>query len=143
MRQILNNDLLFSLLRSAVAVIFMLVMVIILLQPQLETIAGVRLLYYASKYHLVIVGHVLTFFVMFFLWAWALIPHFRASAAPVIACLIVLTLAIVSEFLQSYIPMRYSSTADMTANVLGIALAWWTWQSMMQSVKTHLVIAYP
>jgi len=128
MRRILYNDTAFSMLRAAAALGFTLLIVIVMLRPELQTIAGIPVLKIAAQYHVSLFGHVITFMAMFTLWCWSLIPHFRASSAPIVAALIVMTLGTVGEFLQSFIPGRYPSIADFTANVVGVMFAWWVWR---------------
>jgi hypothetical protein len=131
MRRILYNDTAFSLLRAGTAMSFTLLMTIIMLRPDLQTIAGIPILKIAAQYHVSLLGHVLTFMLMFGMWCWALIPHFRASSAPIIAALVVMTLGTVGEFLQSFIPGRYPSAADFIANVIGVLVAWWLWRTFI------------
>ncbi|MEL6149139.1 MAG: VanZ family protein [Chloroflexota bacterium] len=135
MRHILNNDTAFSLMRAGLALGFTLLAVIAMLRPELQTIAGIPILKIAAQYHVSLLGHVLTFALMFTFWCWALIPHFQASAAPYIAALVVMTLGTVGEFLQSFIPGRYPSGADFIANVIGVLFAWSTWRLLVMVSK--------
>lgn len=137
LKVILNNDTAFSLLRSGTALSFTLLIVVAMLRPELQTIAGIPILKIAAQYHVSLVGHTLTFALMFGLWCWALIPHFRAASAPFIALLIVMTLGTVGEFAQTFIPGRYASAADMTANGVGVLLGWWLWR-VLSDVSAHL-----
>jgi hypothetical protein len=134
MRRILNNDTAFSLLRAGTALGFTLFICVVMLRPELQTIAGIPILKIAAQYHVSLLGHVFTFALLFTLWCWALIPHFRASAAPFIALLIVMTLGTMGEFLQMFIAGRYASAADMIANGAGIVLAWWMWRTLSLTV---------
>ncbi|MEM6528747.1 MAG: VanZ family protein [Chloroflexota bacterium] len=135
MRRILNNDTAFSLLRAGLALGFTMLMVIIMLRPELQTIAGIPILKIAAHYHVSLLGHVLTFALMFTLWCWALIPHFNATSAPYIAALVVLTPGTAGEFLQSFIPGRYPSGADFLANVVGVGFAWVMWRLLVLSAR--------
>jgi VanZ family protein len=128
MRQILQNDTAFSLLRVVLAVTNTLTIVVILLRPELQTIAGMPLLRIATQYHVSLLGHVVVFGGLFLLWCWALVPHFHPATAPLIACAIVLLLASAGEHLQLYISGRYASAADMAANIVGVVFAWWLWR---------------
>ncbi len=130
LKRILNNDTAFSLVRGSCAFAFTLFIVIVMLRPELQAIAGIPILKIAAQYHVSLLGHMLTFALMFTLWCWALIPHFRPGSAPFIALLIVLSLGTMGEVLQTFIAGRFGSPADMTANCVGIALAWWGWRAL-------------
>jgi len=134
MQRILYNDTAFSLLRAGVALGCTLFICVVMLRPELQSIAGIPILKIAAQYHVSLLGHVLTFALLFTLWCWALIPHFRASAAPFIALLIVMTLGTMGEFLQMFIAGRYASAADMIANGAGVVLAWWAWHGVSMTV---------
>lgn len=127
MQRILNNDIAFSMLRASVALGFTLFIVIVMLRPELQTIAGIPILKLAAQYHVSLIGHVVTFALMFTLWCWAMIPHFRSSAAPYVSLLIVMSLGTVGEFLQTFIEGRFASPADMVANCIGVTIAWVMW----------------
>jgi VanZ family protein len=128
MHRILQNDTAFSLLRVTLAISQTLLIVVILLRPELQTIAGVPLLRLATQYHVSLLGHVLVFGGLFLLWCWALVPHFHPATAPLLACVIVVLLASAGEHLQLYVSGRYASAADMAANLIGMAFAWWLWR---------------
>jgi hypothetical protein len=130
LKRILNDDTAFSLLRGGLALGFTLLILVVMLRPELQHIAGVPILKLAAQYHVSLVGHALTFALMFLFWCWAMVPHFRAASTPFVALLIVLTLGTMGEFAQTFMPGRYASGADMAANVVGVVWAWWAWRTL-------------
>jgi hypothetical protein len=142
MRHILHNDIAFSLVRVMLAVGSTLFIAVILLRPELQTIAGIPVLKIAAQYHMSLLGHVVVFGLLFLTWCWALVPHFHPTTAPMIAFLIVIILATVGEYLQTFIAGRYSSPADMTANLVGLIGAWWLWRALPSAYNQRLELLF-
>lgn len=67
--------------------------------------------------------HVTAYFIMGFLWVWALRGSRRALA------LFLLIFGIIhgigTEMLQSFVPNRWPSFLDATANIFGFLIGWW------------------
>jgi len=138
LRRILHSDTAFSLLRAGLAVWTTIFITVMLLRPELQTIAGVPLLRIATQYHVSLLGHVVVFGALFLLWAWAFVPHFHPRTAPLLAFIIVMVLASAGEHLQLYISGRYASPADMAANWIGVSFAWWLWRAVPYAFNRRL-----
>lgn len=121
---LLRNDAAFSLFRSAAACIWMWILMVAMLQPELETLAGIRILKIAADLHVTWLLHIAAFCLLYVVWCWALIPHFDPSSAKFMALLVTLILGVAGEFAQSIIPGRHTSAVDLLANGIGIGLAW-------------------
>jgi VanZ family protein len=71
-----------------------------------------------------VIAHFSEYFILAWLWIWALIPVLRDRAI-VAGALIAFLYALSDEFHQSFVPGRDSDPMDVLVDTLGIATASW------------------
>lgn len=111
------------LLRTALAILWTIVLTILLLQPTTQPIipTGIQGAPPSLERELLFsTGHILTFAFTVLVWSWAL--HIRRGWHLVLLCGLLLAYGVLAEYAQSTVPGRAAQWWDMLANGIGVVL---------------------